>query len=134
MEQDTYAYVVQLVLIHPHWGADQITAGLGYPPSRAWSVGEPAATGQRLQTMWYRTSRVVGSRFFFREVAGTIELLATKAGFIGEFQRTGGKCRLTVQLDGSRNIGDELDPATMRSLADIGVWIGVEVFPNFDPG
>lgn len=127
-----YNFYVQLMLKHPSCSSDKISAALARQPTRAWNVGDaaPGLPKFRTHTVWYLTTRVSGSRFFFREVGSFCDWLVPHSDFLNSFVESGGRCSITVQLDGSENIGDALDPAVAMTLANLGISLGIEVFPN----
>jgi len=39
---------------------------------------------------------------------------------------------LIVNLPGDVNMGDDLEPETLLLMSDLGIRLGIEVFPNFE--
>ena len=75
------------------------------------------------------SEKVTGHRFFFEQVVSLLRRLELSKEFISEFMATGGVMCLNVGLSGSPNIGDVLRSADLRRLCDLGVDLGIEVFP-----
>jgi hypothetical protein len=81
--------------------------------------------------MWSLETWTEGERFFFEELRSVLEWLKRDhEDFIRQLVLDGGTVILIAQLPGQLNIGDELDPKIMALAADLGVRLGVEVFPN----
>lgn len=130
------AYWISLQVRHPTLHPTAITAALGMKPKRSWFVGEPRTTpkgtplgGTYDRTYWVTSTKVTGHRFFFKEVITLIQLLELSREFISEFVETGGTLYLNIGLGGCRNIGDVIRSADLRRLCDLGIDLGVEVYP-----
>ena len=129
-------YWISLQVRHPTAHPSTITAGLGMEPKHSWFVGEPRMTpkgtpltGIHDRTYWVVSTKVIGHRFFFEEAVTLIQPLELSQAFIAEFVSTGGTLCLSIGLGGSRNIGDVIRSAHLRRLCDLGIDLGVEVFP-----
>ena len=51
--------------------------------------------------------------------------------FLKQWTAEGGRVSLTVNLPGDVNMGDNLEPDTLRLMSELGIELGVEVFPKF---
>jgi len=99
---------------------------LAEEPDYSWSVGERG----KAQTMWSRESYTTGKRFFFEEVRDVLDWIHAKEGFAEKLRATGGSLCVIVNLPGAVNLGCTLEPEVMQLAAQLGVSVGVEVFPN----
>jgi hypothetical protein len=135
-----YVYNIIFRVAHPTIDPSEITAMLAMEPRRSWKVGErrTAPNGRALKgsydaSFWsYQQDYAGSSRSFFKEVEGLIARLNSHAAFLHDLSKAGGKCEIYVQLAGSRNIGDSLPPSMLKSLADLGIVLSLEVFPNWE--
>ena len=135
---NTISFQFSLKLVHPTTSLDAITAALGHKPDGGYCVGDPRATpagvelgGIRRETLWHFAYRITATRYFFSECVDFCEeFLMPYRTFLDTFRSTGGEIMVIVNLPGTRNLGDDLAPDQLRRLADLGVSLGVEVFPS----
>src|SRR5712692_4525972 len=69
------------------------------------------------------------SRNFFKKVDRLAHRLKPHKAFLHEISASGGKSEIYIQLPGTLNVGDSLDPRTLGLLAELNVLLSVEVFP-----
>lgn len=119
-------YSVRVLIKHPSWSVAEITARLMEEPDYSWSAGE----GGRTETMWSRVSNTAGQRLFFNEVNEVLKWIQAKGAFSKELKASGGSLCVIVELPGSVNLGDVLEPEAMQLALALGVSLGIEVFPN----
>jgi hypothetical protein len=136
-DEPRYRHVLKLYVAHPAWPAERITRGLGEEPTYAWNVGETARIGDRLiegrkrhQTVWCIREWREGKRHFSHELEELCTKLHSKKNFVDEIRRTNGKIIIIFELSGQENIGDVISPEQLSRAADLGVGIGIEVFPT----
>jgi len=130
-------YTLDLLIDHPDMSPDTITRRLGLAPQYSWARGEPRRTpagtrlgGVRKETMWRHVIRKKGRRNFFGGLREFVTRLRRKRDFLAQLTSGGGRVTLIVNLPGDVNMGDVLEPQTLRLLSELGMELGVEVFPK----
>ena len=113
----------------------QITKKLGLKPNHCSRQGEPRVmpNGQPLPGT-YRDTR--WSLSFSNHENMTIADLVTKAvgtlpvgsDFWSDLSRTGGKAELILAVVGTKYQGTSLDADIVRSLAEMGMRLGLEIY------
>jgi hypothetical protein len=133
-------YAIDVKIRHPTWMASHLIIGMGCEPDISWDVGEEhrspssgALLGVRKITYWCVWNHVEGRRNFFAEFKNICEWLKAKKPFLDEIRATGGSVAVDIGLRGSVNIGSSLDPAHLRLAGELGVTLGIEVFPQMNP-
>lgn len=131
-------YTVDLLIKHPTLLPAEITAALGMTPQYFWQRGElrHSPDGTRLDgvypdTMWRRVIKKEGSRRFFVDATEFVEQLRPHREFFARLTSEGGRATLIIDLAGDVNMGDTLEPDTLRTISDLGIRLGVEVFPKW---
>jgi hypothetical protein len=135
-----YAYRVIFRITHPTADPAELTSALGMEPNRTWKVGErkKAPNGRELEgivseSFWSCGDKYLGQdRRFFDEVNRLTLHLKPHKAYLQNLFEAGGKCEIYVQLPGSVNIGDSLAPQTLRLLAELGILLSIEVFPDWE--
>jgi len=129
-------YDIDLLIKHPDISPDVITKALGLTPQYFWRRGEPRRTPDgadlgRIQkeTMWRQTTQKKG-RAFFVGLRALLSRLQPKRDFLAQLVSGGGSMTLIVNLPGDVNMGDILEPRTLRLMSKPGLELGVEIFPN----
>jgi hypothetical protein len=109
---------------------------MGLTPSRAWRCGEPRFTpkGTRLEGVWRDTRWSHGFELdrnatIETAIASAVDTLAAANSFLASLQETGGKAELIISLPGDTYQGASVSTEQLRALADLGVRLGIEVFP-----
>ena len=133
-----YPYFVLFRIKHPSIDPRELTSRFMMTPHRSWKVGERRIlpNGRVLNTcnkdsFWSYQERYEGaSRNFFKKADRLANRLKPHEGFLHEISATGGKCEIYIQLPGTKNIGDSLEPQTLRLLAELGIFLSIEVFPH----
>ena len=134
-------YQISLSIRHPSMAPDAITAQLHMIPQYKWKRGERRKTprgtvlpGVRNETRWRHVRPFVQGRLFFDGVKAMLTTLEPNADFLSKVASEGGQVTILVNLPGYVNIGDVLDAATLKRLADLQVALSVEVFPTIQRG
>lgn len=125
IEQSEF-YSIRVLINHPSWSVAEITARLGEEPDYSSSAGERG----NAETKWSRVSDTTGKRFFFAEVNEVLKWIQTKGAFSKELKASGGSLCVIVELPGSVNLGDVLEPEAMQLAVSLGISLGIEVFPK----
>lgn len=79
--------------------------------------------------MWRHTTRGKG-RAFFEGLRTVLSTLQPKRAFLEELVAGGAKLTLIINLPGDVNMGDVAEPETLQAISDLGLELGVEVFPK----
>ena len=79
--------------------------------------------------MWRHVVRKQGQRRFFAGLPQLLTRLLPKREFLARIVSEGGSAMVIVNLPGDVNMGDVVKPETLRLLADLGLELGLEVFP-----
>jgi hypothetical protein len=135
--EEREGYTIAIAIKHPAWGLDRITSEMEFQPIFSWCVGDKyrlsrsgPPLGVRRDTYWSVWNQAEGKRRFSREFADACEWLASKRSFLDEIRATGGRVSIDIGLRGSVNIGSSIDPIRLRLTADLGIFLGIEVFPE----
>ena len=124
-----YYFSIRLLIEHPTLNENDISRLLEMEPTYSWNFFDV----NKNTTMWSAVSWTKNSRYYFDEISEVIDWLKTKTFFLSHFnQNKLAKISVIAQLNGGMNIGDLLKPETMKIATDIGVFIGVEVFPQLE--
>lgn len=130
-------YSLDLLITHPDISPDVITEALGLRPHYFWRRGErrraPDGTergGIRSDTMWRHVTERRGRRRFFVGLREFLSRLQPKHDFLAGLTSQGGRMTLIVSLPGNVNMGDVLEPQSLQLMSQLGLELGVEVFPR----
>ena len=130
-------FKMRFLVIHPTADPADITREFGFLPLRAWRCGEPRFTpkGTRLGGIWRDTRWSHG--FELEEnatieaaIASALEKLAMTGRFLATLLETGGTAELILSLPGDAHQGASIRVEVLRRLADLGVSLGIELFPK----
>jgi hypothetical protein len=126
---------VQLFIVHPTLDPDEISRILGLEAHFSHRVGDRRRTPKQLLSGTYRDTRwrhciryTVTEQHFATEVIGFVERLDAHKEFLAKVTSTGGTASIIVCFLGDGYFGDELPPATLAKLADLGLALAVECF------
>ena len=121
---DGYYFRIRILVRHPSMPVADLTAAMGDQPDHS---GEPR---DRNGAFWSLVSETTGQRDFFSEVSEVVSWLEGRRTDIRSILATGGSIQVIVQLPGDRNIGATWEPRDMARAAELGISLGVEVFPT----
>jgi hypothetical protein len=128
---------MRLLLIHPDADPADITRQIGLPPLRAWRCGEARFTpkGTRLDgawrdTRWSHEFEVEKNATIETALASALGQLAGSGPFLAALRETGGTAELILSLPGDTHQGASINGELLRALADLGVGLGIDVFPK----
>ena len=129
-------YRVRIVIDHPADDLAAFTQLTGLVPGICWTRGQeryvPEGTrlpGRHSLSRWQYSETFRHSRAFSLGVRKVTDALMPAAARLQEVFATGGSAQLILDLKGHRNIGDVIDAADLGRLAQLGVSLGIEVFP-----
>jgi hypothetical protein len=129
---------VELFIVHPSLDPAEISTALGLQGHFSHRVGDQRKTpkgtplsGVYPDTRWrHCIRRTVTDHLFAAEVVGFVEELATHKEFLANLKATGGRARVVIQFLGDGYLADEIAPATLATLADLGLALAIECFTN----
>jgi Domain of unknown function (DUF4279) len=128
---------MRFLLIHPSADPDVITRAMGLVPLRAWRRGEPrfSPKGTRLEgvwrdTRWIHVFELDRDATVERAVAAALDTLSPASRFLTTLRETGGTAELIITLSGDAHHGASVSAEQLKALADLGVSLGIEVFPG----
>ena len=128
---------MRLLLIHPSADPTDITREIGLAPLRAWQCGETRFTpkGTRLEGVWRDTRWSHGFELdknatIETAIAAALDKLAVASRFLATLRETGGTAELIISLPGDTHQGASISVELLKALADLGVGLGIEVFPK----
>lgn len=134
-----YRYTISLRVRHPSLTAQAIRAALSLEPGGAWSVGAPRFTPRgapleghyRESYCWFPIDDGVDG--LPAALADAAERLEPQREALREIRATGGHAEFFVGwfLHGG-NSGDTLDPALLARLADLGLALALDLYPDLD--
>lgn len=130
-------YRVRVVVNHPSDNLVVITQLTGLVPRLCATKGEErfAPNGTRLPgthqfSTWAYSRTLHDSRVFSQGVRATIDALAPAADLLQRICATGGRAQLILDFEGDKNISDVIAASDLLRLAQLGVSLGIEVFPH----
>ena len=130
---------MRLLLIHPNADPSDISRKIGLAPLRAWRCGEPRFTpkGTRLEGVWRDTRWSHGfaldkNATIETAIASALDKLAATTRFLAALRETGGTAELIISLPGDTYQGASISTELLKALADLGVRLGIEVFPKMN--
>jgi hypothetical protein len=133
------ALELRLLVIHPSADPAEITREVGLEPLRSWRSGDPryAPKGTRLEGIWPDTRWSHGfalhkNATLETAVASALDKLKAAERYLAKLRGTGGTAELIVSLSGDAHQGASLNCELLQELADLGVDLGIEVFPKVD--
>lgn len=133
------ALKLRLLVIHPNADPAEITREVGLEPLRSWRSGEPRQTpkGTRLEGVWPDTRWSHGftlhkNATLETAVASALDKLKAAERYLAKLRGTGGSAELIVSLPGDAHPGASVSSELLKGLADLGVDLGIEVFPKVD--
>jgi hypothetical protein len=128
---------IRLLIIHPDMDPEIITTTLGMAPRNAnHKFGNPRVTpkGTSLpgifpDTRWSKTFESLDGVGPASAVAQALDVLSCHRAFWTQLTETGGTAELILSLDGGTYQGDSIRADQIRQLADLGIGLGIEVYP-----
>jgi hypothetical protein len=154
-------YTAYLRVRHPSIDPGEITRELGLEPAHAWAAGAPRgeaalARGAHAESYWFAP---LGESVWRRLEAGAaglpaagdawpfgstlppletfllsqMRLLAPHRGFFARLGTEGGTCELAVTLSARERFSVELPAGLLRSLAELGISITLDVSTGEEP-
>jgi hypothetical protein len=127
---------MRVLVVHPDADPADITRETGLVPSRAWRCGEPRFTpkGTRLEGVWRDTRwshrfELDKNATIETAIASALGALTVARPLIATLRGTGGTAELIMSLPGDTYRGALVSIELLKALADLGISLGIEVFP-----
>jgi hypothetical protein len=121
---DGYYFSIRVLVTHPSMSVADLSAHMGEQPDHS---REPL---DGVGAFWARTGETRGKREFFSEVSEVLTWLEGRRAEVERILATSGAIQVIVELPGDRNTGDTWEPSDMARAVELGVSLGVEVFPK----
>jgi len=129
---------VVLLIKHPSIDPAVISSELKLEAFRSWKAGESRATptgtplpGTWRDSSWNHVFSYKGERKFFDEIRQLLIQLLPHKDFLLKISNEGGRVEIYLQLPGDLNQGSSAEPAMLKEMAELGLYLGVEVFPEW---
>jgi hypothetical protein len=129
-------YRVRILIEHPSDDLAELSQLTGLTPNICAIRGQERFTpkgtrvpGNHRFSIWQYSETFRHSRTFSLGVRKVTDALTPAARRLQEICATGGRAQLILDLKGHRNIGDVIDAADLGRLAQLGLSLGIEVFP-----
>jgi hypothetical protein len=87
-------------------------------------------SGVRTDGLWSLTFRYKGEKPISRSLEQILGDLTSHRDLFRELSHMGATSALYLQLPGDINNGDRISPAVLGALADLGISLELEVFPE----
>jgi hypothetical protein len=130
-------YRLRVLIKHPTENLEAFSRETGLMPSICAQRGDQrlGPDGAKLSavhasSIWQYTRLVAHSRRFSNGITSLLDALTPAAASIQAIRAAGGSADLILELDGNRNIGDEIQGSELRRLAELGLDFALEVFPE----
>jgi hypothetical protein len=127
---------MHILLAHPSAEPAEITREMGLAPSHSWRRGDPRTTpkGARLEGVWRDTRwshpfQLGANATIETALATALDELSGARRYLARLRATGGSAELIISLPGGIYLGASVDSERLKALADLGVSLGIEVFP-----
>jgi len=139
MREITHYAQVCLLIRHPNMEPQKISDALDLEPQHSWKRGTPRMSpkGNRLEgfykwTSWSHSWEHLGDRLFFHFTQGILDGLVPNQAFFNRLSQEGGSSLFAISLFGQQNIGDNTSLEFQKTLTDMKIQLGVEVFPDWN--
>lgn len=136
-EDEGLKFRLRVLVKHPFDALADLTSAFGVAPMLHWKAGDERQSaagtsipGRQRESLWSWWIDVENKRYFSDAVTDVLETLDRGKECIRRVVSTGGAAVLIVELQGGRNIGDVIGLKQLAQLADIGIQLGIEVFPD----
>ena len=122
---------------HPKRDLTFLSSLLSMQCFRSWTAGSSRETplGDKLdgtysESYWVSQLEFPGELGFREKLVFAIDRLRRVKKDIHEFNSSGGRIEIYLQLSGAINNGDTIENELMKTMGELGVDLLIEVFPN----
>lgn len=137
LEDRGLKYRLRILINHPTENLDLITRETGITPKTLSTKGQQriAPNGSVLPgtyqfSTWGYSRDIRDSRRFGEGIQALLDALAPARDSIHRLRADGGRAMLILELQGERNIGDVLASRDLTRFAEIGLDLGIEMYPE----
>ncbi len=126
---------ISLSFRHSKKDLTYLSDALGLQQSHGWVAGEPWVTkggvtkAPKPDNYWNGGFAFTQERGFAVDVMRAVSLLQKEEVNIDDLIVSGGDVVLTINFQGIINNGDEINNDTLRKISELGIKLGIEVFP-----
>ena len=129
-----------IVLLIKHQNIDPrlITSVLKLKPFRSWKAGEPKRTpkgtllpGTWQDSSWNHVFKYKGDVRLFDKIERLLGQLSLHKDLFHKITSEGGHAEIYLQLPGEIHHGSSATPSLLMQIAELGLHLGVEVFPDW---
>ncbi len=129
---------VQLFIVHPTIDPADIEKTLGIIASHSHRRGDNRVTpkgnvlsGTYRDTRWRYSERyIICNQWFANKVETFLNTLKPHQEFLRNLVTTGGSATIIVGFLGDGYFGDEIPPATLTKIVELGLSLSIEVFTD----
>ncbi|MNN74648.1 hypothetical protein D3C81_1908700 [compost metagenome] len=104
---------------------------LGIPASYEWKADDIRPNGSRRRENYISCKYQINDREFSALLRNIVKSLYMSKSALQEFIASGGRVEIYLQLNGTVNVGDELEPDLLTSIGEAQINLQIEVFPNY---
>lgn len=130
-------YRIRVLLTHPDADLRHVTEATGISPttfsikgSKRFAPNGKELPGIHQRSTWSYWIEVEDTREFAATIERVIDLLMPGKTVIENLLATNGQAMLIIEFFGDRNVGDVISPSILTKLIDLGLSLGIEVFPS----
>lgn len=134
-------FSIVLLIEHPSIDPRVISEELKLEPYAYATAGKPRVTPKGItlpdiimeRSRWNHVFEYEGDTRFFKEMERLLAQLASHKDFFLRITKEGGHAQLYFNLPGDVNQGDTAKPSMLKLIAELGLHLGMEVFPEWNP-
>jgi hypothetical protein len=133
-------FSIVLLIRHPSIDPRVISEELNMDPYACGMVGKPKMTpkgnlvpGTYELSWWNHVFEYEVDTRFFEEMERLLAQLVSHKDFFLKINKEGGYSEISLNLPGAMNQGDTAKPSMLKLIAELGLHLGVEVFPEMNP-
>ena len=130
-------YRVRILIKHPSEDLNALTLETALAPKLLFTKGAQRFApngvmlpGTHAASTWSYWEDFRDSRAFSNGVRSMLDALAPASDSINRLVDGGGEAMLILEFQGHRNIGDAIDRCDLVRMAELGLELGIEVYPN----
>jgi hypothetical protein len=132
-------FSISLLFRHPSVDPASVTAALGVQPTTQARVGDnvrPAVDGTPRRGTERESAWGVRAKFYEKEpdigelVTAFLQPFVAHAAFMRDLAAGSTVATIDLEFPGQFHFGGALEPAVLHTIADMGLMLGIEVFPD----
>lgn len=133
-------FSIVLFIKHPSIDPKVISAELSLEHYACGMAGKPKISpkgdpipGIWEQSWWKHIFDYEGDRDFFDEIERLLDRFVSHKDFFHKINKEGGYSEIYLELPGEPNQGSSAKPSILKLMAELGLHLGIEVFPKMKP-